>query len=432
MVAAGEDIARPSAMSGETSEAADDRRERVLALKAALAGDVPRERSERTEEQHARWLLAEMLEWHRRESKAVWWEYFRLHDLPPEELLTERAAIAGLEFCETVGGTAKCPIDRYRYPHQDAELRSGADLHTADGAFGVIDRNDQPAGIVDIKKRGSAKDLHPPAVFECTIVRADVLSDSLFRPAEWIAEHGVEGDGLYRAARDLLRGQAPRLSGRAELNQEAEDPLAAARRLATALDSTVLPIQGPPGAGKTYAAARMILELVKGNKKVGVTAVSHKVIRNLLDEVVRAADQEGQNVLCAQKVGEESPTACPEILELKDNAGLLACISDGTTRVVGGNAWVWARPDFFEAVDVLFVDEAGQMSLANVLAVAQAARSVVLLGDPRQLEQPQKGSHPEGIEVSALEHLLGAHRTIPQDRGLFLDKTWRLHLARCG
>jgi uncharacterized protein len=83
-------------------------------------------------------------------------------------------------------------------------------------------------------------------------------------------------------------------------------------------------------------------------------------------------------------------------------------------------------------VDVLFVDEAGQMSLANVLAVSGAARNVVLLGDPQQLDQPQKGTHPEGVNVSALEHLLGEHQTIPADRGLFLPLTWRLAPAICG
>jgi uncharacterized protein len=99
--------------------------------------------------------------------------------------------------------------------------------------------------------------------------------------------------------------------------------------------------------------------------------------------------------------------------------------------VVAGTAWLWAREDYFEAVDVLFVDEAGQMSLANVLAIAQAAKSLVLLGDPQQLDQPQKGSHPEGAELSALEHLLDGARTIPPDKGLFLERTWRLHPAIC-
>jgi superfamily I DNA and/or RNA helicase len=92
---------------------------------------------------------------------------------------------------------------------------------------------------------------------------------------------------------------------------------------------------------------------------------------------------------------------------------------------------LWSREDYFEAVDVLFVDEAGQMSLANVLAVSQAAKSIVLLGDPQQLEQPLKGSHPEGADVSALEHLLDGARTIAAEKGLFLERTWRLHPKLC-
>ena len=99
--------------------------------------------------------------------------------------------------------------------------------------------------------------------------------------------------------------------------------------------------------------------------------------------------------------------------------------------MAGGTAWLWARADAFQSVDTLFIDEAAQMSLANVLAVSQAAQSIVLLGDPRQLEQPTQGSHPEGTDVSALTHILGPHATIPPDRGLFLEETWRLHPEIC-
>ena len=118
-------------------------------------------------------------------------------------------------------------------------------------------------------------------------------------------------------------------------------------------------------------------------------------------------------------------------MEINDNERPLTPSSRARPHVAAGTAWLWAREEFFEAVDVLFVDEAGQMSLANVLAIAQAAKSLVLLGDPQQLEQPMQGSHPEGTEVSALEHLLGEHETIPPDRGLFLEETWRLHPAIC-
>src|SRR5262249_5632264 len=151
--------------------------------------------------------------------------------------------------------------------------------------------------------------------------------------------------------------------------------------------------QGPPGAGKTFTGARMICDLVRAGKRVAVCAVSHKVVRNLLEAVVKAAEEEGIRVSCLQKArpGDE---AAPGIEITTDNPPVLATLQRGEAQVVGGTAWLWAREEMAEAVDVLFVDEAGQMSLANVLAIAPCARNLVLLGDPCQLEQPVQGSHP--------------------------------------
>jgi hypothetical protein len=173
----------------------------------------------------------------------------------------------------------------------------------------------------------------------------------------------------------------------------------------------------------------MITEMVKVGLRVGVTANSHKVIRNLLDEVGRAADELGIDLTCIQKVAEEAIDE-PRLRFTTDNATCLSALDDDCP-VAGGTAWFWTRPDAVDAVDVLFVDEAAQMSLANVLAVSQAARTVVLLGDPQQLDQPTQGSHPDGVDVSALDHILDGHQTIPEDRGLFLEETWRLHPTIC-
>src|ERR1700730_17882367 len=71
------------------------------------------------------------------------------------------------------------------------------------------------------------------------------------------------------------------------------------------------------------------------------------------------------------------------------------------------------------------------MALADVVAVGQAARSLVLIGDPQQLERPLKGSHPAGAEKSALEHLIGEHKTVPPSMGMLLPETWRMHPLVC-
>jgi uncharacterized protein len=173
----------------------------------------------------------------------------------------------------------------------------------------------------------------------------------------------------------------------------------------------------------------MICELVRRGKTVGITANSHRVIRNLIDATIKAADEVGVELHCCHKADE------PEMPQHRlsfagSNEDLLSSLGSSIS-VGGGTAWLWARQDAAEAVDVLFVDEAAQMSLANVLAVSQAAKAVVLIGDPQQLDQPMQGSHPDGTDVSALAHILGAEQTIPSDRGLFLEETWRLHPLIC-
>jgi tRNA(Met) C34 N-acetyltransferase TmcA len=152
----------------------------------------------------------------------------------------------------------------------------------------------------------------------------------------------------------------------------------------------IMPIQGPPGAGKTFTGARMICELVRRGKKVGITANSHKVIRNLIDATIKAADELGIALQCCQKADEvEDPQ--DRLFFAKKNEDLFAALSGGAASVGGGTAWLWSRPDAFETVDILFVDEAAQMSLANVLGVSQAAKAVVLIVRTRACSSKRRG-----------------------------------------
>ena len=133
------------------------------------------------------------------------------------------------------------------------------------------------------------------------------------------------------------------------------------------------------------------------------------------------------------KVGEGGRRAIPggAVTEVEDNGEALRLLHDGTANVLGGTAWLWAGRTLLRRWMCCSLIEAGQMSLANVLAVAQAAGSIVLLGDPQQLEQPKRGVTLMGVNVSALQHILGEHQTIPADRGIFLPVTWRLAPSIC-
>ncbi len=438
LLSSGHSILRPEHRSGEPSEELDESLFRTRKVVQLLTAGLPPEPEERSANEQAQWILAHLLEWHRREDKGMWWEYFRLAELDDQELLEEPLAIGGLLHRSCVDRVGRgSVIDRYSFPAQETRLRAGDKLlsrETNTAQFATIVKLDPVGCTVDLRKGPTCADVHPQAVFAHEIVPSKTLREALLRIGQWVAGKGIDAPGACRAGRDLLLGKRPRLAtAPVELvAAQAPGPLEAARRLVLDLDGGVLPIQGPPGSGKTFTGARMICEAVAAGAQVGITAGSHKVIRNLLEEVAGAAAQQGLNLRCVQKVrhlSEGTPTQA--ITETTDNARVFSMLNGREAQVAAGTAWLWAREEAEGAVDVLFVDEAGQLSLANALALSQAARSLVLLGDPQQLEQPQRGSHPQGTDVSALEHLLGEHQTLPPERGLFLGTTWRLHPELC-
>lgn len=428
LVAGGAKIDRPIAEDGTASEAISAWQQRIERISQPLLAGLPADVADRSPEQQAKWLLANILDWHRRENKAVWWEYFRLSNLSAEELFDEQSAVSGLSFIGSVGGTAKAPVHRYRFPPQETELRGGEDLKNRGGAaFGQLHDISFENRTVDIKKRMDTAGEHPDAVFSHKIIGTDQLADALARIGESAVADGMTRASNYNTACQLLLRQPPAFDAQPMRGAE-ESALDAALRIATRL-SGVLPIQGPPGTGKTFTGARMICELVRSGARVGVTAHSHSVIRNMLNELSKAADELGLNLTAIQKVADAKPPERHIVFATK-NENVFSALGK-TCQVAAGTAWLWAPPESRQSVDVLFVDEAAQMSLANVLAASQAARSVVLLGDPQQLEQPTQGSHPEGTDVSALHHLLNGHQTIESSHGLFLEETWRLHPDIC-
>jgi hypothetical protein len=192
-----------------------------------------------------------VLDWHRRENKAVWWEYFRLSALSSKELIDEHSALSNLGFVEPVGGTDKAPVHRYTFPIQETDLRGGEDLKSCGGeAFGKLEEISFDDRTVDIKKRKDTADEHPEAVFAHRLISTDELANALVRVGEWVADNGIGGNGRYQAARDLLMKVPPNLAGESTRQPE-ESALQAAFRIAPKLTG-VLPIQGPPRAGKTF------------------------------------------------------------------------------------------------------------------------------------------------------------------------------------
>ena len=438
-------VPRPVARVAELPAELTETQARVQALVERLAGPdvVPTDPVERTPSQQATWLLAQLLGWHRREDKSMWWEFHRLMDLTPEQLVDEDDPIGLLEPVAALDEVKRGKQTwRYRFPAQDYDMGRGEVCDPAqkqarpdDSPFhwdvGDVVALDPAALTVDLRR--PVDKAHPRAIVPLNYVRTSAHQEALFDLGSWVADHGIQASGPARAARDLLFGLPPRVGQWLDddLRGPGESDLAAARRLALVLDHTTLAIQGPPGSGKTFTGARMICTLLAAGRRVGITGTSHKVIGNLLTAVFEAAAIEGAEVRPVQKGDDDQVLDDPRVTRGKDATDVRARLDDGRANLAAGTSWLWASPRMTGSVDVLFVDEAGQISLANVIAIARATDSIVLLGDPQQLDQPLNGTHPPGADRSALAHVLGAAATMPPTLGLFLENTWRLHPDLC-
>jgi predicted RecB family nuclease len=409
--------ARDAIEAKELTEEARERSAERERLRAALLAGEPDE---------PLLLLAELLDYHRREEKPQWWAYFDRLLKTPQELADEDAeAIGGLELAHDVAVREDKQSFVYplRFPPQQHKIRGDA-VDPATEAKVTVTEVDDAAGLLWMRRGAKAHEKPlPRALIPGGPFRTDEQRDALRRFAQRVIDAGVERAGRLDASCELLRSAPPRFL---------EGDHAGLKERVAALDESVLFIQGPPGSGKTYTGARLIVDLVRRGRRVGVAANAHKAIHNLLDEVEKVAAAEGVEFSGLKKSSASNAESRYEgafFTSANDAAAFEQ--PEEPVQVMAGTAWLWAREGMERAVDVLFIDEAGQVALADALAMAQAARNVVLLGDPQQLAQVTQGTHPLGAGVSVLEHLLGDAPTIPADRGVFLDQTWRMHPDVC-
>jgi uncharacterized protein len=374
-------------------------------------------------------LLAHLLYYHRREERPAWWWYFARKKMDARELIDDSESIGGLELAADIPAedAKKSKVFTYRFPGQEHKIKPGDAPHDPATAkkCGDVVSIDDAAGLLRMKRGPSMLDQpHPKALIPGDPIRTREIRGALQRFATTIVDRGVDGTP-YRATADMLSSHPPRVTGAKELAGVAD----VTRRL----DHSYLFVQGPPGAGKTYTASHVIVELLRAGKRVGVTSNSHKAIHNLLHGVEEVAHAQDYWFRGLKKSGSKddskyvSKIATPRIEACAANDD---CV-DVTIPLVAGTAWLFSDEAMDQSLDYLVIDEAGQVSLANALAASTASRNVVLLGDPLQLAQVSQGSHPEGVGVSVLEHLLGKHSTVPPDRGVFLENSWRMHPDVC-
>jgi predicted RecB family nuclease len=392
------------------------------ALADRLADGLPADPAHDGPADAERRLLSHLLLYHRRESKPEWWRFFELKAMTAVELVDERDAVGLLQRDERV---APVPFKRsldwtYTFPAQEVKLDDGPLLDpTTDTRYTAVAVEEDRV----VLRRGASK---PPPAPTALIAPGPIDAKALREALAELARSVLDGDGRFAAARSLLRREAPRLRGGREFRQVGDPTIAEMCDTALALDRSSLVVQGPPGTGKTYSGARMVVAALRARKRVGVTAQSHAAIHNFLEAIEAHADEIGFRFAGVYKGdGYESVHGLVETVE--DNAD-----TEGDEySLLAGTAWLFAREQHRDGLDLLFIDEAGQFSLANAAAVAPAAESVVMLGDPQQLPQVTQAAHPGDSGASVLEHMLGGRATVPAERGFFLPESWRMHPDAC-
>jgi predicted RecB family nuclease len=432
----------PLVADGGDAEPADELERRLL----KFAGDGI---EERTAEQIAVAMVAAARGFHKREDKPFWWAHFDRVNNPVDEwadntdvFIAEKAEVIAdwhqpprarkpQRHVKLIGELANGGLGREMFALYDPPAPAGLTDDPDRRAFGTVtvvecDNPEAPTEAVVVEKQpkdGGVFDQLPFALTPGGPINTKPLRDSIADTAAMVAAGlpNLPAD----AVTDILLRRPPRTVSGGPLPRSgvvADDITAALLDL----DSSYLAVHGPPGTGKTYTSARVVARLVNDHGwRVGVVAQSHAVVENLLGCVIEAG-------VDPDRVGKKKKASDAPWREV-DEKEYASFIADHDGCVIGGTAWDFANQGRVprHSLDLLVVEEAGQYSLANTIAVAPSARNLMLLGDPQQLPQVSQGTHPEPVNESALGWLVDGHHTLPEQRGYFLDCSYRMHPAVC-
>jgi uncharacterized protein len=404
-------------------------RAQLEAGKQSLAASV---RNSPHGDARVREVVAELLWFHQRSQKPGWWALFERQAWSEDELVDDAESLGGLRLDH---GTPPVQVKRsmdtaYIFPPQDTKLKIGDKPRNVEtlGKPGTIVALSAEDGRVVLRRGVKSGDMPERLSLVPAPIELQGIPEAVLAFADRFVGGPTKAD---QALLDILMRRVPRLKGRAigSVRNPAEPLTDAVIRAVGDLDNSYLFIQGPPGTGKTYTAAQAIVALLRAGKRVGVSSNSHKAINKLLSEVEKRAADSSFRFCGVKKGNKDAP-------ETEFNGPNITTITDSKDaapqhRLVGGTVFHFCREDQRERYDYLFIDEAGQVSLGNLVAMAGAAANIVLVGDQMQLPQPVQGVHPGETGLSCLDYLLEGKATVPEDRGILLNETRRLHPALC-
>ncbi|MEP5614230.1 MAG: AAA domain-containing protein, partial [Cyclobacteriaceae bacterium] len=420
---------RPGAVEGEVSEKVREREQRALDLYDALQKELPEDME--SEEYKAKWLLLNSISYYRRGERMGWFEFYRLRNLQPDELIEEKGALTYLTYVETLPKKPRerNPVHRYSFIQQEVAsdfTKIGTSVIETDSLFsGTIKGFDSQSRWIDIstKDENYKRTLNIQVDVSRLMNQNISLENSLHSYVSYVIANGFKGK--HQCVHHLLLKQAPALANEDAFlkRKPGQDLKEYTYSILNKLDHSILPIQGPPGSGKTYLGALMIMRLVNDGKRIGICALSHSAIQNVIKKVKEHAAKDDLEI-GAIHYNTRNMDVPDDYDVVSDKKKAVQEVKNG--KLTGGTVYFWASDAVEQQLDYLFIDEAGQLSLNQIISASKSTKNLVLLGDPQQLEQPQQGAHPENSDISGLDHLLGSEDTIAPNKGIFLDTTRRL------
>ncbi|MBL8872645.1 MAG: TM0106 family RecB-like putative nuclease [Planctomycetaceae bacterium] len=387
-------------------------------------------------------ILAQLLEFHRREMKPVFWAKFDRAKRTDEELMEDLACLGGLikrpdkpiPIAQSLG--FKYSFDAT----QDTKLTAGAKVYLTSHLNAMVEIYEMGEGELTLKVGTPTleKKFDGEMPLLCSLIpNEQVRTKEIESAIELMVREWASGGFLPSAFRQILLRELPSIEGierGTNLRLENETFVECCIRLAKGLQKSTLVIQGPPGTGKTYTAAAMIVALLREGKKVGITSNSHKAILNLVCAVVSASGNDFssggtlEGIVVPKEREHQVFENNTQLVALDDNSHAAEVYRKG---LLAGTAWLFARAELTNKLDYLFVDEAGQVSLANLAGMAHSTKNIVLVGDQMQLGQPLQGSHPGESGLSLLDYYLRDQAVVPPTQGVFLAESRRMHPEIC-
>ncbi len=390
------------------------------------------------EDEEIKQILKDVLGFHKREEMIYWQSIFnRAANKNDEDLIDDAECIGFMEkINEGLGKDGKgktIKIFTYKFLKQDFKVQEkdrvinatdgNLDTYTV-GKVLSIDESKKDENIIEIS---SSKKL--PEIL--SIAKGDFYDHKVIIAAiRRFVESVIKGEKKYKATYEILKKNYPKIKNIKEGDAiiKEGDFLKESFKTVESMENSYLYFQGPPGVGKTHTAAYIIIELIKKSKKIGITANSHKVIFNLLTKIEELAE-DNFSFTGYHKCGSTPDKRFDGkfIKNISDTKKMDMMFKTMGADLFSGTPWCFSRPDCDEKLDYIFVDEAGQLTTADILAISLSAKNVVIIGDQMQLSSPISAVHPGESGKSLPEFLLEGKDTISSDKGIFIDKSRRLH-----